>query len=268
MCMIGISMFVFREQKLSRDQLQIILGRLQSKLDTVDATIKHVKSTGNTAKVTANVNTLNGTFNTAKTTAKTGIENYIGNMYKCMMEASGSGTDCKAFSKSSDAAVASLLKESHAYTRREIFSYFVDGGYISSLESEASHLKDEISRIQALLVDASSSIDGLSSHISVANITDEYKSDQWLQFKYDSTSSSSSQESSHSFSTSSSGGGFGGFFFGSSGSSYSRSEEQAHENKLAKCNMTVKGELLRVNIKRPWFKPEIFDEPGLTYVSI
>ena len=228
-----------------------------------------MKSAGSQTTVTTNVNTLNGSFNNAKSTAKTDIETYIDKMYTCMMEASGSGTDCKAFSKSSDAAIASLLKASHAYTRREIVSYFAaDGGYISSLESEANHLKDEISRIQALLVEASSFIDGLSSHISVANITDEYKSDQWLQFKYDSTSSSSSQDSSHSFSSSSSGGGFGGFFFGSSGSSYSRSEEQTHENKLAKCNMTVKGELLRVNIKRPWFKPEIFDEPGLTYVSI
>ena len=234
----------------------------------MQATIDHVKSHIPDA-VTQYVTNLNTTLTSSKSTVKTNVQQYIDDMYKCMMDETGQGSDCDTFNESSTTALKSLLNQSNAYTRKEFLSYMTktNGDYVNSLEKEASQLKDEISRIRFLLTEASPSIDSLSSHISVANITNEYKNDQWLQFEYDSKSSSSSQDDSHSFSSSSSSGGVDGFFFGSSSSSYSQTEERDHEYKLSKSDMKVKGELLRVNIKRPWFRPEIFHEPGLTYVS-
>lgn len=38
-------------------------------------------------------------------------------------------------------------------------------------------------------------------------------------------------------------------------------------NIMMNSHLRVKGELLRVNIKRPWFKPELFEMPGITFVS-
>ena len=58
------------------------------------------------------------------------------------------------------------------------------------------------------------------------------------------------------------------FFFFSAGGSYSYNKNtHDYSQKLASASLKAKGELLRVNIKRPWFKPEIFDIPDLTYVS-
>ena len=261
----------FREQKPSRDQLQVMLGRLQSKLDAVEATIDHVND-NLPSSISDYVQTLESKFNNTKDQTKADVENYINGMYECMKDETGSGTGCKQFTGSTDSTIASLLGESNAFAQSAIFSYLTqaNGGYIDSLRSEANRLRDEISQIYSLLGEASPYLGGLtdSSLLSVANLTNEYKSDQWLQFEYNSASSSNSQTDSSSFSSSSSSGGFGGFFFGGSGSSYSQTQTSSHAYKLATSNLTVKGELLKVNIKRPWFRPEIFSDPGLTFVSI
>ena len=260
----------FREQRPSRDQLQIMLGKLQSRLDAIEATIDYVNHIP--SSVSSYIHALIANFNTTKSKTKADVQSYIDSMYKCMTDKTGIEDDCKRFGGGTDSTIKSLLSEANAFARSAIFSYLSqpNGGYTDSLRSEANRLKGEMSRIYSLLGEASPYLGGLTdaSPLAIANLTDEYKDDQWLQFEYNSASSSSRQDDSYEYSSSSTSGGFHFFFFGGGGSSYSQSEERTHEYALATANLTVKGELLRVNIKRPWFKPEIFDDPGLTYVSI
>ena len=189
-----------------------------------------------------------------------------------MTDKSGVGKQCKTFEGSIDSTLTFLTNKSNTFASSASFSYLTqaNGGYIDSLRSEANRLKGEMSRIYSLLGEASPYLGGLTdaTPLAIANLTDEYKDDQWLKFEYNSASSSSRQDDSREDTTFSVGGGFRHFFFGGDMSYSSKSEERTNEYKLAKADLTVKGEILRVNIKRPWFKPEIFDDPGLKYVSM
>ncbi len=190
-----------------------------------------------------------------------------------MIDETGKGHFCQDFEKNAKPTINSLVGESDAYANSEFLSYLApsepNGNYVKSLKKEANRLNDEISRIYSLLGESSPYLGGIidASPLAVANLTEEFKDNQWLQFEYESSEDFRQTDDSHETSSSSTSGGASFFFFGGSGSSSSEFDERKHENKLAMAKISIKGELLRVNIKRPWFKPEIFDDPGLNYVS-
>ena len=264
----------FREQRPSRDQLQLMLGKLQSRLDAVESSINfvnNIQSDSDSASIRQHLENLKNNLNGIKGDAKDNVKDYIRSMYQCMTDETGVGEQCKALKNSINSTLASLVDEANAFASLETFSYLIqaNSGYINSLTSEANRLKNEISRINSLLGEASSYLGGLTeaAPLAIANLTDEYKDDQWLQFDFSSTSANTEQDDSHEYSKAYGGGGFHFFFFGGGSSSNSESEKKTHAYKLAKADIAVKGELLRVNIKRPWFKPQVFDDPGLNFVS-
>ncbi len=248
-----------------------MLGKLQSRLDATETTITFVQEIKTGSDVHRYVNDLKDRFDFLKQQASANVTSHLNMMYTCMIDNTGTGPECKKFQKNAKPTINSLVAQSDEYASSEFLRYLTEpnGNYIESLKNEANRLKDEMSRIYSLLGEASPYLGGLidASSLAIANLTNEYKDDQWLQFEYESSDSSSKTDDTHTTSSSSTGGGAHFFFFGGGGSSSSSSDERTHENKLAMANISVKGELLRVNIKRPWFKPEIFDDPGLTYVS-
>ena len=248
-----------------------MLGKLQSRLDATETTITFVQEIKTGSDVHQYVNDLKHRFDFLKQQASENVTNHLNMMYQCMIDNTGTGPECENFQKNAKPTINSLVAQSNEYASSEFLRYLTEpnGNYIESLKNEANRLKDEMSRIYSLLGEASPYLGGLidASSLAIANLTNEYKDDQWLQFEYESSDSSSKTDDTHTTSSSSTGGGAHFFFFGGGGSSSSSSDERTHENKLAMANISVKGELLRVNIKRPWFKPEIFDDPGLTYVS-
>lgn len=248
-----------------------MLGKLQSRLDVIDTTVNFVnKIPTEYPNIGQYVASLKSKVDEVKIHARNNLTSYLNLMYQCMIDETGRGEICMQFEKNAKPTIDSLVGESDAYASSEFLTYLAkpNGNYVESLKKEANNLKDEISRIYSLLGEASPYLGGIvdASPLAVANLTEEYKDRQWLQFEYESSDSFEQTDDSHETSSSSTSGGAHFFFFGGGGSSSSQTDERKHENKLAMAKMSIKGELLRVNIKRPWFKPEIFDDPGLSYV--
>ena len=141
---------------------------------------------------------------------------------------------------------------------------------VSSLKQELVELNSELERTEPYLGPIADSRDFQDLH-KVLNATDQNLDDEWLQFEYDSDSShaSTSQETSSvnvavglSVSTETPGGPSAG---GSVNVGVSHTDLK---QSIKSTSVHVSGELLRVTIKRPWFKPSIFEDTSLSFVSI
>ena len=141
---------------------------------------------------------------------------------------------------------------------------------VSSLQQELAELDNELKRAEPYLGPIADSRDFQDLH-NVLNATEQSLDDEWLQFEYDSDSShaSTSQDSTSvnvaiglSYKSPIP---YGLSAGGNLNVGYSHTDlSQA----ISSASVKVSGELLRVTIKRPWFKPGIFDDTSLSFVSM
>ena len=139
-------------------------------------------------------------------------------------------------------------------------------------------IDDELSDLRALLTTATTT-SSLASSLVNQNLIDP--NDNWLSFEYNSQSESdeslqrsqysvySSSVKSYASSGSYSWWGRTGSYSGSSSSTSSSgsSSEGSAFNSITKANITVRGKILKVSIQRPWFRPDIFKNGRLGFVS-
>ena len=141
--------------------------------------------------------------------------------------------------------------------------------YIDSLWAKIKELEGKKQKVEDALVDVDPLVGGIlnADPITIANIRDAHADENWLEFQFNSDEYKRSSTYSSKYSQFSSRSRVGGWFF-SAGHSYSRSTSQrSYESDMSQSSMNVKGKLLRVHIKRPWFKPEVFDDRNLVFVS-
>ena len=141
---------------------------------------------------------------------------------------------------------------------------------VSSLQQELIELDDELKHADPYLGPIADSRNFQDLH-DVLNATEQSLDDEWLQFEYDSDSSheSTSQDTTSvivviglSYNSPIPHGLSAG---GTLNVGYSHTDlSQA----ISSASVKVSGELLRVTIKRPWFKPGIFDDTSLSFVSV
>ena len=142
--------------------------------------------------------------------------------------------------------------------------------YIESLENE----KRDLERKRGLILGALGKVDPLVGSILnldpvvVAGIIDASKEDSWLEFNFNSEDFTSNSEYKTSYSQTSASARWGGWF-ARGGYSYSHTRsQQTYRANMAQSSLKAKGKLIRVHIKRPWFKPEVFDDRNLVFVSL
>ena len=142
--------------------------------------------------------------------------------------------------------------------------------YIESLENE----KRDLERKRGLILGALGEIDPLVGSILnldpvvVAGIIDASKEESWLEFEFNSEEFTSNTDYKSSYSQTSASARLVGLFVrGGYSYTHSRSQQTYAEN-MAQSSLKAKGKLLRVHIKRPWFKPEVFDDRNLVFVSL
>ena len=132
-------------------------------------------------------------------------------------------------------------------------------------------LDDEISELRSLLTTAPSS--SLAASLVDNTVTDP--NDRWLSFEYNSQSTSVEQIQSSSYSVYSS---YSSSYTSSnsynwwsqSDSSYSSSYSAGSStlDSLTNSSIVVKGKILKVSIQRPWFRPDIFKNTRIGFVSV
>ena len=265
-----------RLQRPSRAQINQMLSKLNAKLNAIDQIIQFY---GQPAQ--SHVQTLQGylqnlktEFTQKQTAVNSKMSTYLTAQLECMydrMTTSDWRTVCNHYENVSTELLQSLEDEAIAMANRDDFLLNTRNAedYIKYLNNQKDELNRQHQQLYALLGEMDPVTGGIldADQLAIANLSDAYKDNNWLEFSFDQASSyERTQASSYHESISASGGTH--FLFFHIGASYTHTKDTSHfEQHLANSNMKAKGKLLRVNVKRPWFKPEIFEDPTLYFVS-
>ena len=256
-----------RENLPSADQLQLMYGKLQSKISAIDAMADALNNSNDT--VTEIFNNLKGSYEAAESTVTENTTALMESQIQCLRN-SNTNPDCEDYDRRRSDTIAALAKQADEFSTYQYSSYFKSPQkFLDHLIREKASLQAQIEKVQSQLDLSSPYLGGFldDSKLAVANLSLATRDRQWLQFEYDS-SSFSKDESRESTSKRVSASFSGGFWFFRASASYSSTKNtEDYNQKLAKSNLRAKGEMLRVNIKRPWFKPELFEIPDITFVS-
>ncbi len=196
--------------------------------------------------------------------------------YECLKANSTKGPACMKLRAATEEAVDSTFTKAQASAQYQSIAFTLNsdkkfGSFlnarISSLQQELSELESELRHSEPYLGPIADSRDFQNLN-HLLNETEQNLDDNWLQFEYDSDSShvKTSQESnSVNVVTRISAGYPLGLSFGL-GVNAGKSDTDLNQ-AISSANVKVSGELLRVSVKRPWFKPSIFEDSTLSFVS-
>lgn len=197
------------------------------------------------------------------------VSTYMSERFECLKDESTCPFN-EPDNNSTKAAIEAMIEEAEAFSLYQSVSYFDSpNDFRKQLQKERDNLQAQLNVIRGYLTSSSPYLGAIINPLplAVANLTDAYRDDQWLQFDYNydnyfmNTDKESTTEAIKAQAH------IRILFFSAGGDYSSNKKTDDFNQKLSKASIRVKGELLRVNIKRPWFKPEIFDYPDLTYVS-
>lgn len=250
---------------MSKDQLQLMYGMLQSKISAVKYMIKAIQNTN----ATDIVRNPKKAYKQTEQSARSNMTHYMNSTIECLRDQSPN-VNCQSYDQNRRMAIESLLVEAQAFSTYQYANYLNTNDFIGFLEQEQASLQTQFNKVQALLGGSIPFLGGLidSAQLAVENMTNSYLDDQWLQFDYDYDSYSLDEKKQSTTESIKASARFGGWFWGGSASYSYNKNTTDYRQKLAQSKMKAKGELLRVNIKRPWFKPELFEIPSLSFVSV
>lgn len=255
-------------EKPTKDQLQAILGTINSKINAINSMISTI--TAGNSNLTAAVKQLSKEFKNTEADTQRNVTRYLNAQFTCL----GSKTKaaCDEYESLKGSAVESLVTQSQAYSNFQFASYFTDSkeDYLAKLEEERDDYQSKANRVISLIGDAGPYLGSIidDSALSAANLTDASRDDAWLQFDFDSSAYRENRAEYNRYDSRTSSWKAKVFFVRASGSSRSSSSARHFSKSVSNSTVKVKGELLRVTIKRPWFKPELFENPELSYVSL
>ena len=264
---------------------------LQSELDTLNSMIQFTSVGQDTAKKA--VDALNRKVNYTTEKRDNAIQEVVTARSECINQNAQNGVPskikkravavpssdpCAHFKEATEGAVDATFQQAQASSELYSSSFL-----LNSNERYQSFMQSRIDALQKEIDDLDSQLDELKGgQVYLGGIADskEFKAlnqlgnqtvqdfdSEWLQFEYDydSTHINTSQDKS-SLSVSA------GFGVGVQGASLDAS---AHYGKstadlmqaINSASLKASGELLRVSVKRPWFRPSLFENPVLYFVS-
>ena len=256
---------------------------LQSELETLNATIRFISQGQDKAEQATNAMEQRVNYTSEKRDNAT--EAAIDARNECMSKRATNKTStstkkskkdpCKTFQQAANSAVDATFQNAAASSEyfsasfllksNKQFQGFMDSR-INALERQISEINDQLEHLkpnQVYLGEIAESPD-----LKAINDTGEQDLDsQWLKFDYssDSTHIDTEQDTSSVAVGAGVSANFGKGSIGLSGH-YGKGTSEM-KNAFNSANLQASGELLRVFVKRPWFKPSLFDNPILNFVS-
>ena len=243
---------------------------LQSELDTLRDTIHFISENQQTSGQTTT--TLQQRVNDTSKMRHNATESALNARNDCMQKRANNDTsECTKFQQDVDTVVDTtfqnagasaeffstkfLLKSNQQYQRFMLSRMAATERKISEINTELDNLQEN----QVYLGEIAETLMPLNETIN--------NQLQWMKFYYNSeTTHVESNEITSGFSYSMSVSAAINVF-GFSMSSHLGMEFARMEKSLSNAKLQVSGELLRVFIKRPWFKPSLFDNIMLNFVS-
>ena len=175
--------------------------------------------------------------------------------------------DCNMYAKSAGNASDTVDSNTELFACVQDLDFQVNSFEESrdALNQTAQLLEEQIQDLKRRLASTDVKFSHLARKAQHAADSQEQLDSQWLQFSFDSQRYQSSSETEYSRTTShfaaSAGGGWGMFSFGASYSQSRSRSDYSFESAMNSAQTEVSGELLRITVQRPWFRPSIFKSP-------
>ena len=268
----------------TRDMLIARRSVLQSELDTLRTAIRVASESKNQQAAQQTTNALEQRVNATSDERDEATEAAMNARNRCMQkqanegQESGEGEDseedpCAQFEESADRVEDTTLKNAGATANYLTAAFLLKSNqqYRNYVQARMTALEREISELNTQLDNLEGDqvyLGEITESIGELNGRREEGLDQWMKFSYNSeTTHTSSIETRFGISLS-----FGRSVevpaVGSFSDSLKTSFEFAELRKaFSNAKLQASGKLLRVFIKRPWFKPSLFDNPILNFVS-
>ena len=268
--------FPCRKTRPSRDMLLVQKGLLESERDALEAILAYNTSQDPDAQAASDA--LEANLNSSTIARDNKTDTAVALMMKCMKENSeteeGENSEsCDKLKEANGDALDAIFEQGQVRSRYESAAILLKnkGEYNTYLEARLDSLNNQIVNLEAKLSGATPYLGEIveSRELNQLNgsANEQNLDNNWTQFEYD--SQSSHQESQRTGTSSQTHFGVGGFV-GGGGFSFGfaqRTEHSEFEEALSEADVTVSGELLRVVIKRPWFRPSLFEDSSLSFVS-
>lgn len=190
-------------------------------------------------------------------------------------QANSKNDPCINLKASTEGAVDATFQ--HAQLQSEYFSASFllqsKGQYNSFLGTRIQALENQLQDIDEMLNNTTPYLGNIAESREfqdlnkILNETEQNLDDEWEQFEYDSDSSHIDTKQDSNSVNVAAGLGVGAPGFGVQASANYGKTTTDLQQAVNSASLKVSGEVLRVTIKRPWFKPSIFEDPELSFVS-
>ena len=259
-----------REQKPTRAELQNLLGRVEAKI----ALMKRLMNAYSNSSFIGRLlilyyNRLKEKQGNSTVALEEVVPKFVESELECSVQSMGIDTgpadSCEIMYNQSTILRSALRKEAEAIAHHGSFNKKTD--IVDMLKHMKSKLETKKDSILSALREVNPLLGSIvkSNRNVIESVINSHKEDNWLQFEFDSKEmdANSQYTSIRTRSETRSGG-----WFSSTTTTRIRIRiNQEFESEMNQADLKAKGKLLRVHIKRPWFKPEVFDDRKLNFVS-
>lgn len=236
--------FSYRASRLTADQIMLRIGMLEAQLIVLNSVENH-KCDASDAQTTANTN-----YEADQSGLGTLSNGMMSDRCKCITTEDEKA--CNAYSQNLAVLTSNITNSGMKYLILETLK-----AAQQSPEGIAAMKEGIRDRISILREDLAKTGHGIPQLATVATEKPSYD-DNWLYFSYDSKHSKSITAHSSSHTSFSGGARLGWGWFGGRGSvSYSKTTRNDFSS-FKKTQVKVSGQILRVAIQMPWFRPEMF----------
>ena len=266
-----IIILLCRVEKPTRAELDNLLGKVKAELAHIERQIRIYSGQIDIFDVYGA--RLKKRWNNSSVALRGVASSYVQSELECSVQDMGIDTgpedSCKIMLKNSDNLQSALNEQADAIADIGNYNWADKQRYVGVLNERKNKLKTQKDYILNLLGKVDPLVGSFANFDPnvIDAIIDSEKEDKWLQFEFDSeemeesTSSTSIKTKSRTEKTKK------GFLTSTTTTSIKSSTYEQFELEMSQANLKAKGKLLRVHIKRPWFKPEIFDDRKLNFVS-
>ena len=251
------------KESLTRDELQARIGELEAKKQVLIALRDVSTSSSELKQELLQLQTKLTTSNKNLTDFAAETERLRQSCLTSRIRAKATGrrslqtVECLEYESATGSAGDEIASNSDLYACVRDLDFQVNGVNKSKAAFQAviDGMDEEIEELQLQLLRAGSKFPSLARH--AADSQDQLDS-RWLRFEFNSSKTISNQDrrSSHT----SVAAGFKvntGFWSAQASFSYSRSQSQFRAS-MNSADVNIQGELLRVIVQRPWFRPSLF----------
>ncbi len=205
-----------------------MLGKVNAKMNVIDQMIDFYEADNSNLKTY--YDQLNSTFANKQGVIQSKVNDYLQAQLKCMHDnmesADGAAPNCADYNTAAGQLLQTLSEEAYAKADRDEFLWNAVNrdSYIQYLRGQKDELVVQHNKLYAMLGEMDPFMDGIleADQLAIANLSDTYKDDNWLQFSFDSTEDYGNTDQSSSSESISASGGIHILFFHIGGSySYS-----------------------------------------------